>query len=320
MSVSNPTFGQRLVHVMAWATTICTFLLLLSGSEVTSKDVGMAVADWPTTFGHSMFTMWWFFDSLGVRIEHRHRVLGMMVGFVTIAFVLITLLAEPRRWVKWYAVGLLAAVCSQGVLGGQRVQLNALFGRNLAAFHGVSAQLVFAMMAAAVVMTSQRWRIAPRVPYEDATSLRRMGIVLLVALGWQIVFGAILRHLGQGLVLHLGGAGLVLFLVLGITLIVGLQPVPRAQLGGGVLALGLVTLLQLLLGIAAWFYTGAVTPGFGREPSNSEVIVTILHVVTGALLVALTLNFVMGTHRYLAEVATETAVPVAMESAPGVVA
>ncbi|PYL88981.1 MAG: cytochrome oxidase biogenesis protein CtaA, partial [Verrucomicrobia bacterium] len=39
----------------AWFTAFATLLLICSGGMVTSKGVGLAVPDWPTTFGYNMF-------------------------------------------------------------------------------------------------------------------------------------------------------------------------------------------------------------------------------------------------------------------------
>ena len=39
----------------AWLTAGMTFLLLGLGGLVTSHEAGMAVPDWPTTYGYNMF-------------------------------------------------------------------------------------------------------------------------------------------------------------------------------------------------------------------------------------------------------------------------
>jgi len=54
----------------------CTVVLVLAGSLVTSTDSGLAVPDWPTSYGWSMFTfppaMW----VGGIFYEHGHRVIA----------------------------------------------------------------------------------------------------------------------------------------------------------------------------------------------------------------------------------------------------
>ena len=38
-----------------WFLAALTLFLICSGGMVTSKGVGLAVPDWPTTFGYNMF-------------------------------------------------------------------------------------------------------------------------------------------------------------------------------------------------------------------------------------------------------------------------
>src|SRR5258705_9501833 len=54
----NRTFSSRSMrwlNVLAWLTCVTTLFLICSGGMVTSKGVGLAVPDWPTTFGYNMF-------------------------------------------------------------------------------------------------------------------------------------------------------------------------------------------------------------------------------------------------------------------------
>ena len=68
----------------AWLTAGATLFLICSGGMVTSKGVGLAVPDWPTTFGYNMF----FFPVSkwvgGIFFEHTHRLIASVVGFLTI--------------------------------------------------------------------------------------------------------------------------------------------------------------------------------------------------------------------------------------------
>src|ERR671922_1886006 len=68
----------------AWFTAFATLLLICSGGMVTSKNVGLAVPDWPTTFGYNMFLFpvsKWIGGGL---FGHTHRLIGSVVGFLTI--------------------------------------------------------------------------------------------------------------------------------------------------------------------------------------------------------------------------------------------
>src|SRR5437762_7781702 len=108
----------------AWLTATATLLLICSGGMVTSKGVGLAVPDWPTTFGYNMFffpfSKWLGPRFGGIFYEHGHRLAASAVGLLTIILTLWLWLKEERRWVRWLGVGALFAVILQGVLGGLR--------------------------------------------------------------------------------------------------------------------------------------------------------------------------------------------------------
>src|SRR5438105_1159735 len=75
-------------HRLAVLLACATFPLLWVGGLVTSYDAGMAVPDWPTTFGYNPFLYpWatWIFGPWDLFIEHGHRLLGAVVGLLTIA-------------------------------------------------------------------------------------------------------------------------------------------------------------------------------------------------------------------------------------------
>ena len=116
---------SRWPHRLAWALACATFPLVFMGGMVTSYGAGMAVEDWPLTFGH-----WWFPLSRwfplygnadwGIFLEHGHRTIGQIVGLLAIALVIALWRCDRRRWVRWLGVLALAGVCLQGALGGLR--------------------------------------------------------------------------------------------------------------------------------------------------------------------------------------------------------
>ncbi|MBI3799408.1 MAG: hypothetical protein HY268_20880 [Deltaproteobacteria bacterium] len=71
-------------HRLALLTAVATFPLLFVGGLVTSTGAGLAVPDWPTTFGYNMFLYPWSKMVGGIFYEHSHRLLGSAVGFLTI--------------------------------------------------------------------------------------------------------------------------------------------------------------------------------------------------------------------------------------------
>jgi hypothetical protein len=60
--------------------SLSTFFLLVAGGLVTSKEAGLAVPDWPNSFGTNMFFYPLSKMSGGIFYEHSHRLLGSLVG------------------------------------------------------------------------------------------------------------------------------------------------------------------------------------------------------------------------------------------------
>ncbi len=92
-SASNTPTGRFWPHALALLAAALTWPLLMVGGTVTVYRVGMAVYDWPTTFGVNMFVYNMFEASWGVFAEHAHRLYASVVGLSCI------LLA------CWYTVG-----------------------------------------------------------------------------------------------------------------------------------------------------------------------------------------------------------------------
>jgi heme a synthase len=64
-------------------TVLATFCLIFLGGMVTSKDAGLSVPDWPTSYGYSMFTFPIQKWVGGIFFEHTHRLLATCVGLMT---------------------------------------------------------------------------------------------------------------------------------------------------------------------------------------------------------------------------------------------
>src|SRR5580658_9089976 len=110
---------------LAIATAVTALLPIAVGSLVTTLDAGMAFRDWPTSDGQGMLSYPWLQSAGDKFIEHGHRLAGITIGCVSILFALTAWVWEPRRWVRFCALGVLAAVIVQGVLGGGRVLADA---------------------------------------------------------------------------------------------------------------------------------------------------------------------------------------------------
>jgi cytochrome c oxidase assembly protein subunit 15 len=98
------------LHRFAVLTAVATLALIGLGGLVTSHGVGMAVPDWPTTYGYNMFFFPFSQWIGGIFYEHTHRLVASFVGVLVVALM---------RWVGGRAVRLpLAIIGSAEVLAG----------------------------------------------------------------------------------------------------------------------------------------------------------------------------------------------------------
>src|SRR4051794_3028182 len=160
---------RRGPHWVALFAAVFTLPLLFVGGSVTTYRVGMAVPDWPTTFGMNMFLYNFWNASWGVFIEHGHRLYGALVGLACVVLAIWFAVAERRAWLKALGAFALAAVIGQGVLGGLRVRMNST---ELAFVHGCTAQAFFGLMVALCVFTGRDWS-GPVAARPDVAHLRR---------------------------------------------------------------------------------------------------------------------------------------------------
>ena len=145
---------KKLLYWYAVVAAASVSLLICSGGLVTSHEAGMAVPDWPNTFGYNMFLFPVSRWVGGVLFEHTHRLIASTVGLLTVILCIALFVIESRRWVKTLGLIAVAAVIVQGILGGLRVtENNAVLGL----FHGCLAQSFFALMATIALVTSRFW-------------------------------------------------------------------------------------------------------------------------------------------------------------------
>ena len=290
----SPERRPRGPHWVATLTAVMTLPLLVSGARVTTNRVGMAVPDWPTTFGINMFIYNMFDAPWGVYIEHSHRLFGSAVGVAAIVLATWTALVEPRRWVKMMGFVALLAVCVQGLLGGTRVLQNSTM---FAAIHGCTAQLVFALLVTMCVVTGKDWgREVAAAP--DPTSLRRRALTTTILIYGQIVAGALLRHYGAGLVVHAFLAAAVWGHVAWLSWRVEVSRRNAPWLVGSSRAMLVLVCLQVVLGIVTWWMLRPFD-GIARPVSNFQALARSGHVVNGALLFASSVVLSLRAYRHL---------------------
>ena len=184
------------LHRFICFVSACTVLLLAAGGMVTSTDSGLAVPDWPNTYGHFMFSF--PLDKMvgGIFYEHGHRLIASTVGMLTIVLAVWTWRVESVRGIRWLAVGALGAVILQGLLGGLTVIF--LLPAPISIGHAALAQIFFCTTVSLALFTSRSWR-TPAPPLPDDGKLKRIAIAASALIFAQILLGATMRHREAGL-------------------------------------------------------------------------------------------------------------------------
>ena len=181
------------LHRFAVLTAAATFVLLFLGGLVTSTGSGLAVPDWPLSFGQVFPPM-----VGGVLFEHGHRLAASAVGTLTVVLALWTVLKEPRPGVR--ALGLIAliAVTLQGVLGGVTVLYKLPIGVSVT--HACLAQTFFCLTVTLAVVTGRPWHdMQPRLTAAARPPLPLLAATTTGLVFFQVFLGALMRHMHAGL-------------------------------------------------------------------------------------------------------------------------
>jgi cytochrome c oxidase assembly protein subunit 15 len=264
---------RRLAHGLALVTATVTLVLILFGGLVTNTGAALAVPDWPTTFGQNMFLFPWADMVGGIFYEHSHRLIGALVGLLTLA--LGAALWPAGGGLRWLGVAAVGVVILQGVLGGLRV---VLLQGTLAIFHGCLAQAFFGLLVAIALLTARTSASPLRgVP----PSMRALTVATAALIYAQIVFGALLTHTGR-IDLHLAGA-------LGVFV---LAPVVTARLrrNGDPVAARAALALLILLGLQLVLGAGAFVGRFTSLPLPGGTVMGLALPVTHRLVGSLILG------------------------------
>jgi len=96
-------------HRLLWVVVAAIAPLVLIGGLVTSTKSGMAVPDWPGSYGSNMFLL-----PLGMMadprifLEHSHRLFGTLAGLATMLTFLYVTITGPRP--RWHALAVAPSV------------------------------------------------------------------------------------------------------------------------------------------------------------------------------------------------------------------
>jgi cytochrome c oxidase assembly protein subunit 15 len=292
-----------------------TFLLVVAGGLVTSNEAGLAVVDWPNSFGSNMFFFPLARMTGGIYYEHAHRLFGALVGLTTVGLALRLWRRDERVRLRYLGAAAVVLVVLQGILGGLRVtggftlstsRADMAPSLTLALLHGVLGQIFLCVMVAIAVVTSRWWFAAPapesRASAKSDFSLQRWLVAILIV---QLVLGAAQRHLAALLIVHISIATVVVLLAV----MVGVRAWGMYRGSWPVDSLGrllvVVTCVQVVLGIAAL----AVTQGLAMvgSPTALEVTITTAHQATGAILLTLSVALHLWTRRLFRQAKVATA-------------
>ena len=301
-------------HLVACLLVGATAVLLCFGALVTTYDAAMAVPDWPATYGHNMFLFpfaEWFWGPWDLFLEHGHRLLGALVGLITLALAAVVWLQSPKEaslksTVRGLVVAAVLLVVLQGLLGGARVLLD---DKTVAKVHACTGPLFFAVAVAIAALTGRNGTSAATGPSIES----RVSLGLLGAAYVQLVAGAQLRHLDVATVapatfrwlvaIHVFGAVAIMALAFAAAVCCRGQASPGARRWS--LAIAGLVCCQVALGIGAWFVSWGIPSGWlpaawmpseplaARSAGGAAVITG--HVVLGMLILGVAVALAIAT-------------------------
>ncbi|HEX6160519.1 MAG TPA: COX15/CtaA family protein [Thermoanaerobaculia bacterium] len=288
----TPRWLRRFTKLVAAST----LFLIFAGAMVTSTGSGLAVPDWPLSYGMLMPPM-----VGGIFYEHGHRMIAATVGFLTLIQAFWLQRREPKRFVRRLGWLSLAAVIVQGLLGGLTVIY--LLPKPISVSHAALAELFFCLNVSIAFFTSRWYGSLSAMPKGDAPVKFAWGLTTLVFL--QIVAGAVMRHLGAGLAIPdfpLSFGKIVPPFVSTEVISAYVHRVGGFIVAAAVIAMAIrllryernhplrVVAHLLTILVAAQVLLGGYVIWSGKQPH-----ITSLHVMIGALTLAVTLTLTLAT-------------------------
>ncbi len=290
------------LHTYAVLVAGATFLLILAGALVTSNDAGLAVPDWPLSYGGLAPPM-----VGGIFYEHGHRLVASTVGLMTIGLAVWLSRREPRRWVRRLGWAALAAIVVQGILGGITVLYYLPPPVSIA--HASLAQFFFCCTVGLAVFTSPSWTnpagaaVPPATGSEaagDAKTLFTLAVATAVAVYGQLILGAAVRHAVIGIWPHVfGAAGVAALGFVTVSRVFRLRDSDPHLLRRPAALVAVLVLVQMGLGLGSYLVKYAREP---VQPLPLDVSITSAHVASGALLLAASLVLALRVHRLCGQV------------------
>ena len=191
MPAQEAQFNPRLA-LFSKLICVTTLGFIFAGGVVTSKNVGLAVPDWPTSYGYHMWAMPFSMWKGGVLYEHFHRVFASAAGLLVLVMTIWLQISERRRVVRYIGVACLGTVVLQGILGGITVKLALPLAVSVA--HAVLAHIFLCLtIVLAYTLSREHFKRVQSEASPDASFLRR-AIFLVLVIFLQLIVAAHMRH------------------------------------------------------------------------------------------------------------------------------
>jgi cytochrome c oxidase assembly protein subunit 15 len=271
------------VFTAAWAAFV-----IFAGAQVTSTGSGLAVPDWPLSYGM-------FFPPMvgGIFYEHGHRLVAGTFGVLTLIQAIWLQFRTTNVRLRKLGWALLGTTIVQGLLGGLTVKL--LLPKPVSVSHGLVAEIAFCIAVSTAFFVSRFYGALRSLERGNAPIGLTNALVAAVFL--QVFAGAVMRHRGAGVAIpdfplsfgrlvppltnvdviinfvHRLGALAVVILVI-TTLFRLMRFAPQHPLRQLAVMLVVVVTGQVVL--------GAFTIWSGKAP-----VITSFHVMNGAITLAL---------------------------------
>lgn len=306
---SEQSKSVRGVHRFAAILAGLVILLISAGAFVTSKEAGLAVPDWPLSYGSMNPPDWWTISN--VRAEHGHRLIAGTVALLTVGLMLWIRRRESRRWVRRIAYLAVLAVLVQAGLGGITVLF--FLPTAISVAHAALAEIFLCLVVTLAVVTSRSWTQGRQWVNQGEVGWRlRVPLLTTGLIFVQILIGAVMRHSGAGLAIpdfplsfgrvippvfdfpiaihfaHRVGAIVVTAAVVATVVLVSKYSRDSSVAMVPAVVMSCLVVLQVSLG-AAVVLTG------------KSVFVNTAHVATGATLLAASLILSLNIRRALSE-------------------
>jgi hypothetical protein len=252
--------SQSALHRFSVISLVCALAGVFSGAMVTSSE------------------------NTAYLLMHEFTASGMAVVLVILAIWLLTARVAPTT--GWT---LLVLVIAEGGLG------HVIHTPGLGILHALLAQILFAITAATVTLTSSGWnQPADRVEDHGWPSLNGLGTITPILVLLQVTLGAAFRHKTMGVLPHLFGAMILVLVILCVCIFVMQQFPTHKMLRPAAHMLLAIAFTQIFLGIGAFTVRTMTT-----QATPLVVYTTSTHACVGAMTLAAALVLAMQIRRHV---------------------